>query len=185
MTKLPTTFFKVDKTDIDGLLKISVDIISDTRGWFQEKYQRQKLIEAGFPDDFTPIQQNISLNKDVGVTRGIHAQPWNKYVSVISGKVFAAFVDLRPGTNYGRKVEDYIDKETVFFVPSNVGNSFQTLEPDTIYSYLVDGLWSANEIDKYVSINLSDPYLKINWPISLHYAIISERDLNNGFLKIK
>jgi len=177
-----TTIFNVQRTPIGGLLEISVTSVEDQRGWFQEKYQREKLVSQGFPDDFMPVQQNVSLSKEVGVIRGIHSQPWNKYVSVISGKVFAVFVDLRKGHGFGNKFELEIDSQKAIFVPKNVGNSFQTLLPDTIYSYLVDKHWSADNINQYVSINVADPILKIHWPISLDKAIISEKDLAAPFL---
>ena len=52
--------------------------------------------------DFDPVQNNISFNTSVGTTRGIHAEPWDKYVSVASGRIFGAWVDLRAGESFGR-----------------------------------------------------------------------------------
>ena len=39
-----------------------------------------------------------------GATRGIHAEPWDKFVSVATGRVFGAWVDLREGDVLRRHV---------------------------------------------------------------------------------
>ncbi len=176
-----TTEFTIKKTEIPGLLEIDISLIEDERGSFQEKFQKEKLVAAGFPGDFTPVQQNISYNKEVGVTRGIHAEPWDKYISVVTGKVYAVFVDLRGGIDMGKKVEIEIDSKKAVFVPRGVGNSFQTLEPNTYYQYMVNAHWSPGVI--YLALNVADPTLVINWPIALDKAIISEKDLKHPFLE--
>ena len=56
------------------------------------------MVADGLPD-FGPVQNNVSFNTAAGVTRGIHAEPWDKYVTVASGRVFGAWVDLRPGAD--------------------------------------------------------------------------------------
>ncbi len=176
-----TSEFKINKTAIPGLLEIDITAIEDERGYFQEKFQKEKLVAAGFPADFVPVQHNISYNKNAGVTRGIHLEPWEKYIGVIKGKIFTCFVDLRPGGNFGKKVEIIVDNKKTVFVPEGVGNSYQTLEPETIYSYLVNAHWSPTA--KYTFVNLADPDLAILWPISLDKAIISEKDKKHPMLK--
>jgi len=171
-----TTEFKIKQTEIHGLLEIDVNVVEDERGWFQEKFQKAKLVAVGFPSDFNPVQHSVSYNKQVGVTRGIHAEPWEKYISLISGKAFAVFVDLRKGDSFGKKVAIELSATKVVFLPRGVGNSFQVLEPDTYYSYLVNEHWSPEA--KYQAVNLADPDLAIEWPISLDKAIISEKDRN-------
>lgn len=176
-----TTEFKISKTDIPGLLEIDISLIEDSRGYFQEKFQKAKLVAAGFPAEFNPVQQNITYNKEVGVMRGIHAEPWDKYIAVIAGKVYAVLVDLRPGENFGKKVSVTIDQSKAVFVPRGVGNSFQTIEANTYYQYLVNEHWSPAGI--YSSVNLADPDLAIPWPIPLDKAIISDKDRKHPFLK--
>ena len=184
MNEIKTTEFEINKTDIEGLLDIDITVVEDERGWFQERYQKEKLEEAGFPKDFVPVQQNISFNKHVGTTRGIHAEPWNKYVSVTFGQVYAVFVDLRKGNNFGKKVEIVIDPSKAVYVPKDVANSFQTLTHNTLFTYLVDGHWSAD--GEYKTVNLADPKLDIKWPIPLNIATVSEKDRNAPLLdKIK
>lgn len=180
---VPTTEFKVTRTEIPGLLLIDVNLIGDERGWFQEKFHQQKLTTQGFPADFTIVQQNVSFNEEVGVTRGVHAEPWNKYISVVSGEVFCAFVDLRPGDTYGKVVTTTITPEKAVFLPKGCGNSFQTTKPNTFYSYLVDDHWTQEKYDHYVFVNAGDPALGINWPTPLDKATMSDRDRNHPLLK--
>ena len=52
----------------------------DARGWFKENWQREKMVALGLPD-FGPVQNNVSFNASRGATRGIHAEPWDKFVS--------------------------------------------------------------------------------------------------------
>ncbi len=177
-----TTEFTSHTTDIPGLLVFEVTSVGDERGYFQEKFQKAKLVAAGLPEAFNVVQNSLSYNKEAGVTRGFHAEPWDKYISVVTGKVFAAYVDLRAGDGFGKVVTVEITPNTAVFLPEGVANSFQTLEPDTYYLYSVNAHWSADNYDKYSFVNLADPTLGVQWPISLDDAIISERDQNHPLL---
>ena len=90
------------------------------------------------------MQNNISFNDAVGTTRGIHAEPWDKWVSVATGRIFGAWVDLREGPTFGAVFTAELDPSRAIFVPRGVGNSYQTLEPDTAYTYLVNDHWSPD-----------------------------------------
>jgi dTDP-4-dehydrorhamnose 3,5-epimerase len=109
---VPTTEFTAHQTAIPGLIIFDVTYIGDERGYFQEKYQKAKLVAAGIPADFNIVQNNLSYNKEVGVIRGFHAEPWDKYISVVTGRVFAAFVDLRKGDSFGKVVTVEITTNT-------------------------------------------------------------------------
>ncbi len=174
-----TTEITGHKTDILGLIIFDVTDISDNRGSYQEKYQKTKLVEAGMNEEFNVVQTNISYNKERGVTRGFHAEPWDKYISVVTGKVFAAYIDLRAGENFGKKITVEIDKNISVYLPQGVANSFQTLEENTYYHYSVNDFWSADNYDKYCFVNLSDPEINIEWPIHIDTAIVSDRDRNH------
>jgi dTDP-4-dehydrorhamnose 3,5-epimerase len=176
---LPTTEIVSQTTDIPGLLVFTVSLMGDERGWLQEKFQKQKLISAGLPEDFTPVQHSLSYNQKIGVTRGLHAEPWRKYVGVITGKVFGAYVDLREGPTFGKTAFVTIDQTTTVFIPKGVANSFQSVVPETYYSYLVDDFWSETRMPEYKFVNLADPTLAIPWPVALSDATISERDKNH------
>jgi dTDP-4-dehydrorhamnose 3,5-epimerase len=182
MANLATTEFQGRTTAIPGLLLFDIQDVHDERGYFQEKYQKAKLVTAGMPETFNVVQNSLSFNKEAGVTRGFHAEPWDKYISVVTGKVFAAYLDLRQGPTFGTVVTTEITPNTAVFLPQGVANSFQTLEPDTYYLYSVNAHWSADNYEKYSFVNLADPTLNVQWPIALDQAIISDRDRNHPLL---
>lgn len=169
------------QTSIPGLIEFDLAVFGDNRGWFKENYQREKLLELGLPKDFEVVQNNISFNKEAGVTRGVHAEPWDKFISVASGRVFAAIVDFRTGQYFGRVETFELNPGKAIFVPRGCGNSFQTLEPDTVYTYLVNEHWSPEA--KYTLVNLADEQLAIKWPIPLDQAIVSDKDKGHPMLR--
>lgn len=168
------------KTNIPGLIEFKLPVYGDNRGWFKENFQREKFLAHGLPEDFVVVQNNISFNQKKGVTRGIHAEPWEKFISVGFGTVFAAIVDLRPTENFGAVEIFELNPGTAIFVPRGLGNSFQTLEDNTVYTYLVNDHWSPEA--KYTFVNLADPELAIQWPISLDKVELSEKDKNHPML---
>ncbi|MGN6445489.1 sugar nucleotide-binding protein [Amnibacterium sp.] len=161
-------------TSIPGLVLVDLPVPGDNRGWFKENWQREKLLALGLPD-LGPVQNNISFNDAVGTTRGIHAEPWDKYVSVATGRIFGAWVDLREGDTFGAVFTAELDPSRAILVPRGVGNSYQTLEPDTAYTYLVNDHWSPDA--EYTFLNLADETAAIDWPIPLAQVEISAKDL--------
>ncbi len=170
----------VRETTIPGLYEIDLVLQSDSRGWFKENYQKSKLEALGLPA-FDIVQNNFSYNEEVGVTRGMHAEPWEKYISISSGRVYGAWTDLRRGNSYGVTYCSEITPSKAIFVPRGVANGYQTLEPNITYTYLVNQHWSPDA--KYVSVHLYDPALCIEWPIPQDKAIVSDKDNNNPLLK--
>ena len=164
----------VTETSIPGLVVFDLPVHGDARGWFKENWQREKMTGLGLPD-FGPVQNNISFNDAVGTTRGIHAEPWDKWVSVATGRIFGAWVDLREGPSFGAVYTTELDPSKAIFVPRGVGNSYQTLEPDTAYTYLVNDHWSPDA--SYSFLNLADETAAIAWPIPLDQVEISPKDL--------
>lgn len=169
-------------TSIPGMLVFDLPVHGDSRGWFKENWQRAKQVGLGLPD-LGPVQNNISFNAERGVTRGIHAEPWDKYISVATGSVFGAWVDLRPGKSFGQVYTCVIDPSKAVYVPRGVGNSFQALEDGTAYTYLVNAHWSADLKKTYTFVNLADPDLGIEWPIPLEQCELSEADKAHPMLK--
>src|SRR5690606_16723744 len=166
----------VRTTPIPGLLVLDLPVHGDARGWFKENWQREKMLAAGLPD-FGPVQNNISFNETPGVTRGIHAEPWDKYISVATGTVFGAWVDLREGPTFGATYWHEITPEIAIFVPRSVGNAFQTPEAPAAYTDLVNDHWSAGAQAQYTFLTLADETVAIPWPIPLEQAELSAKDL--------
>jgi dTDP-4-dehydrorhamnose 3,5-epimerase len=164
---------QVSPSPIPGLLVVRIPLHGDNRGWFMENWQREKMIAAGLPD-FGPVQHNVSFNHTAGATRGIHAEPWDKLVSVVVGRVFSAWVDLREGDTFGTTFTIELEPGTAVFVPRGVANSYQTLEDGTAYSYLVNDHWSADAT--YTNLNLLDETIAIQWPLPMREVSDKDRD---------
>lgn len=169
----------VTETDIPGFYVIDLVLHGDSRGWFKENYQKEKLEALGLPA-FDIVQNNFSYNAEKGVTRGLHAEPWEKFISVANGKVFGAWVDLRKGDSFGTVFTMEITPDKAVFVPRGVANSYQTLEDNITYTYLVNAHWSPDA--QYAALNLFDPAVGIAWPIPEDQAIVSEKDTKNPLL---
>ncbi|MDN5861266.1 MAG: dTDP-4-dehydrorhamnose 3,5-epimerase family protein, partial [Pseudonocardia sp.] len=161
----------VTTTAIPGLLHVDLPVHGDERGWFKEGFQRAKLVAAGAADlaTFEIVQQNVAFNADVGVTRGIHAEPWDKYISLAHGRAFAAIVDLRAGSTFGVVHTVELHVGNAILVPRGCGNSYQTLAPGVVYAYLVNEHWSPEA--HYTHVNAYDPALGIDWPVGVDAAI--------------
>lgn len=177
-----TTEFTGHKSSIPGLLIFDIKFPSDERGYFQEKFHKAKLVEAGLPATYQIVQNNVSYNKARGVVRGFHAEPWDKYISVITGKVFVAYVDLRKGESFGRVYTNEIDNNKAVFLPRGVANAFQTLEDNTHYTYSTNDHWRSDNYNDYTFVNLADETIGVKWPIPLDQSIMSERDRNHPML---
>ena len=170
----------VRETVIPGFYEIDLVVHGDSRGWFKENYQKQKMEIMGLPH-FEVVQNNFSFNAQKGVTRGLHAEPWEKFISVANGKIFGAWVDLRTGAGFGKVLTIEISPSKAIFVPRGVANGYQTLEPNVTYTYLVNEHWSPEA--KYTFVNLFDPSLGIKWPIPKDQAIVSDKDAAHPMLK--
>lgn len=174
------TELMVDESPIPGLFIIKIPVHGDSRGWFKENYQKEKMTSLGLPN-FDVVQNNISYNHQRGVTRGLHAEPWDKFISTANGSVFGAWVDLRKGASFGKTFSIKVDPGTAVYVPRGVANGYQTLEANVVYTYLVNEHWSPSA--KYTSVHSFDPKIDIAWPIPQKQAIISEKDLQNPLIK--
>ncbi len=164
----------MSRSAIPGLLLIELVVNRDRRGWFKENYTSDALQAHGVAD-FQVVQNNISLSTEVGVLRGIHAEPWEKYVSIASGRAFAAIVDLRQGSSAFGRVETFdLTPERALFIPRGCGNSYQSVEPNVVYTYLVNGRWSPST--SYTSVHPYDPQLAIEWPIGRGGTVMSDKD---------
>ena len=166
----------LERTPIPGMVVVRLDLREDARGWFKENWQRKKMVALGLPD-FGPVQNNISFNARRGATRGIHTEPWDKFVSVATGRVLGAWVDMREGNTFGTVFHVEIDPRVAVFVPRGVGNAYQTLEDGTAYSYLVNEHWRPGVT--YPALDLADPTCAIPWPIPLEQSEVSEKDRAN------
>jgi len=174
----------IKKTTIPGLLVIERPVHKDNRGFFHEVFRLDELEKASGVK-FRPVQWNHSFSQPK-VIRAIHTEDWNKLIYPISGKMFAAIVDVRPDSQTFGKVETFIFDNTssesthaALFLPRGLGNSICVVGSEPVhYFYLVDDYWDDQ---KAKGIAWDDPDLNIDWPVK--NPIISERDKNNPTLR--
>ena len=168
---------KIVDTDIDGLKIITPKQISDERGTIREVVRRSWLAENGLVSEFEQANNTMT---HMGGLRGLHAEAMTKLVTVASGAVFGAYVDLRAvSKTFGAVVTVDIEPGVMVLVPQGVANGFQALAPQTEYLYFFDREWVQGMPGS--AVNPLDPELGIAWPIPVdrdNRAMISEKDLN-------
>ncbi len=173
------------QTFIEGLLIVRRPIYSDDRGSFQEQYRVPDILKL-FKN--TKISQSqLSVSKP-NVLRGIHAEPRDKFITPLTGRMTAIIVDLRKKSpTLGEWIGFEFDNTSVdmpktsLFVPGGCGNSLCVTKKDGdlndgillyqyTYSTTYDPKWAG------YGVRYNDPDLSIKWPIK--NPIISDRDKN-------
>lgn len=150
--------------------------VSDERGHFVKCFYENSQPS---PSDF-PIREVFITSSKKGVIRGLHFQlppkSQSKVITVLKGRIFEVYVDLRKGSDsYGQPVEIILSEPadkiypSSLHIPSGFAHGYQVLEEDTIVLYLADHPYDAN-LDSAISFNS----FKIDWPIEK--AIVSDKD---------
>jgi len=146
---------------------------SDERGFFLETYRRPLYEEVGILDTF--VQDNHSFSKE-GTIRGMHFQSTpgqGKLISVIHGRIYDVFVDIRPGSPSFGKWGSYIldaDNFEQLYIPVGFAHGFAALS-DVHLLYKVSSLFDP---EAEMTFRFDDETLGIDWPIS--NPILSEKD---------
>ncbi|HWE02463.1 MAG TPA: dTDP-4-dehydrorhamnose 3,5-epimerase [Tepidisphaeraceae bacterium] len=161
--------------EIKGLLLVELKVHGDARGFFIERFQRERFGEHGLPSAF--VQDNHSRSAP-GVLRGLHYQTrpaQGKLVGVVRGRIWDVAVDIRAesptfGQSYGVELSDINGR--LLWVPVGFAHGFCVLgdEPADVY-YKVDAVYNpATE----GGISWNDPDLNVRWPMT--NPAISKRD---------
>jgi len=166
----------VKDLSLQGLKLIELKIFKDERGFFTERYQKDRYQQLGLPSDF--FQDNHSRSKP-GVIRGIHYQvnpAQGKLVGVIRGKIWDVAVDVRKGSpTFGKweGVELSDENGRMLWVPPGFAHGFCVLgSEDADVIYKVDQPYSPTTEG---GILYNDSDLNIAWPIKA--GIVSGKDL--------
>ncbi|RAV13781.1 dTDP-4-dehydrorhamnose 3,5-epimerase [Paenibacillus contaminans] len=164
------------ETKLSGVYILEPKVFGDHRGFFMESYNRQTFANLGL--DYSFIQDNHSLSKEIGVLRGLHYQlepkAQTKLIRVIRGAIYDVVVDIRRNSStFGRwvGVELSAENKRQLLVPKGFAHGFCTIEPNTEVVYKVDEVYSPAH-DRGILWN--DPALAISWPVSK--PILSEKD---------
>lgn len=170
----------IKKTSIPGLFIIKRPTFKDSRGFFREAFRLNDL-EKISGNKFKIVQWNHSYSKP-HVIRALHAENWNKFVYPITGKMFAAVVDIRKNSKTFSKVVTLNFNETdpkALFISSGLANSICVVGNKPVhYLYLVDKYYDGKDTR---AIAWNDPDLKIHWPVK--NPVISDRDKENPTLR--
>ena len=175
---------KITETNLVDVKIIEPAVFGDHRGFFTESYSKEAFQAAGIDFDF--VQDNHSLSAEAGVIRGLHFQTGvsaqTKLIRVVSGVVLDVIVDIRKGSPTYGKSEGYILSEynhRQLLVPRGFAHGFVTLTPNVNFLYKCDNYY---DFEADAGIAFDDPALKIDWPIDLAKAILSEKDKNHPTL---
>jgi 3,5-epimerase/4-reductase len=123
-------------------------------------------------------QSFISKNKK-NVLRGIHLSPYDKYVTLLSGKIIDYVIYFNNDEiTYDKFIMDS-STNNYLFIPKYCGHLFIALEDDTNLLYQLCGSYNEN-ID--ININYKDPYINLDIIDNSSY-IVSEKDNNSNFSK--
>ncbi|WP_312163894.1 dTDP-4-dehydrorhamnose 3,5-epimerase [Phenylobacterium sp.] len=163
-------------TEIDGVVIVDLDLMSDARGAFARLHCPQEFAAAGHP--FVPQQTSLSRNARAGTLRGMHyeAAPHEeaKLVRVVRGRIFDVAVDLRPDSPTYRRwtgTELSADNGRALLIGKGMAHGFITLEDDTDVLYQIDRIFEPGHGR---GVRWNDPAFGIAWPGSP--LVISERD---------
>ncbi len=179
---------RIYKTKIDGLFYISTQVFEDNRGFYREIAIVPDL-DTVRGEVFQVKQLNHSNSKQ-NVIRGIHAEHWNKLITITHGVCLCVLVDIRPESPTFLEKEYFLlgygsqnPLPGAIFVTQGIGNSFLTVEGPSEYFYAVDSLYRERDKSGDQAISLFDADLQIEWPISQENMIISDRDLQSKSLR--
>ena len=163
-------------TDIDGVVIVDLDVISDTRGSFSRLHCPEDFAAAGHP--FVPAQTSLSRNAKARTLRGMHyeAAPHAeaKLVRATRGAIFDVAVDLRADSpTYLRWTGTELSAESgrALLIGQGMAHGFITLEDDTDVLYQIDRMFEPGHGR---GVRWNDPRFGIEWPATP--LVISERD---------
>jgi len=171
----------VYKTSIDGLFYLTFPMFGDNRGIFSSFHKIPKLNPI-LGTSFEVKQLNYAYSKP-NVIRGMHAEAWNKLITVLSGKALCVLADIRPESPTFLKKEYFefefdptASQSAGLYITQGIANSICVLEGPVGYLYAVDKLYEDRDVKGDQAISVFDPDLDIQWPIPKDLAVISERD---------
>lgn len=171
--------FEFEKTEIDGLIKVTPFNADDIRGCFTKDYSKEIFRENGICYNLEEVFYTTSHK---GVIRALHFQRVKqqpKLVRCIYGHVYDVVVDLRKDSAtfkrwLGFDLEGTAHNEIL--VPAGCAHGYLVLE-DSIVSYKCAEKFYGEYDD---GIMWNDPDISVNWPLEKiggkEKLIIAEKD---------
>lgn len=152
----------------------------DFRGFYAELTLLPDL-EKVLGNPFAVKQLNHSRSEQ-NVARGLHAESWNKLITVIHGSCACVWVDVRQNSQtFGQAVSLQLgDDETAVrgsvYVGTGIANGYVVTNGPADYVYLTDALYRDRDPQYDQAISLFDQELNIQWPVPRMEMILSQRD---------
>lgn len=164
-------------SQLNGILLIQPNVISDTRGYFFESFQANEFKQNGIEANF--VQDNFSKSAK-NTIRGLHYQvssnAQGKLCQVIAGKVLDVAVDIRFGSpTFGKYFSVELSEENHFqvWIPPGFAHGFSVISDEAVFHYKCTAYYSKKDER---TILYSDKTLNINWKNDL--PIVSEKDFS-------
>lgn len=155
----------------------------DERGYFVRTYCEKEFHNAGI--NMKIRQMNLCANKERYTLRGLHLQKGeyseDKVVSCNRGRIFDAFVDMRPDSQtYLKYCAFELSEENgqMLYIPKGCAHGYLTLEENCQLLYLMSEFYTPGEAAGY---RYDDPAFNIKWPYNRN-LIMSEKDMNWEYL---
>lgn len=166
------------ETYFPGVFVITLDLMTDERGFFARSFCQKEFQNRQLHSDF--VQCNISFNRKKGTLRGLHYQkaPYGevKIVSCRRGTIYDVVVDVRKHSEtYGKWISVELSEHNhqALYIPEGFAHGFQTLEDNTEVFYHMGNYYFP---EAATGIRWNDPHLQIPWP--LKKMILSKQDSN-------
>ena len=162
----------VEKTKLEGVLQIKLEVFEDHRGYYVETYNEDLYKKNSIDVRF--IQDDISVSAH-NVLRGIHGdqETW-KLISCLEGKFYLVVVNNDNGSSQYKQWESFVLSEKnhiQILIPPKFGNGHLVLSKRAIFHYKQNTYYNPKG---QFTIKWDDPEYNIWWPI--RNPICSQRD---------
>lgn len=168
---------KINKSRIHGPKIFKPKILYDNRGSLFHIFEKNKL--KNLDNINYDFKNEIITYSKKNVLRGLHFQlnPYAqaKLITVIKGKIFDIYLDLRENSSTKGEWASVIldtDKINQILIPEGFAHGYYALE-NSIISYKLNEIYSPKHES---GIIFNDKTLNIKWPFK-NKPIISKKDL--------
>jgi dTDP-4-dehydrorhamnose 3,5-epimerase len=170
---------QVEKTKLDGVLLIKLDVFEDFRGQYVETFNEDLYKQHGIDVKFK--QDDISVSSQ-HVLRGVHGdgETW-KLISCLHGSFYLVVVNNDNASPQYKKWQGFTLSDTnrqQILVPPKFGNGHVVLSEKAIFHYKQNTYYNPKG---QFTIIWNDPDYDIWWPIK--NPIISRRDELGKFVE--
>ena len=160
---------------LGGVSVWRVPSVGDSRGVFCESYSEAALL-AHLPSGVRFVQDNIVLNPQAGVLRGLHWQcapmAHGKWIVCLAGSMHDVWVNLDPNRGPLWAWDSVVlEPGMAVWIPEGFAHGYETLAPGTLVHYKVTAPW-VPLLER--SLYWADPALGIRW--KTYAPEVSEKD---------